>query len=109
MKKSIFILISICFFVIAQAQNPQWVQFMATTHIKSMAIEDEYLWAGTLSGLVKYNRIDQSLTFYNKLNAELPFNLVNALAVDIDDNLWIGMGNSLDPNTGGLAKFDGED
>src|SRR5690606_12018084 len=62
---------------------------------------------GTLSGLVKIELNSGNLMFYNSLNSDLPFNLINALTVDIDGNLWIGMGYSMDSRTGGLARFDG--
>ena len=45
---------------------------------------------------------------YNTSNSGLPFNGITVLAIDAQENLWIGTGKWYALGGGGLAKFDGE-
>ncbi len=56
------------------------------------------IWIGAGS-LIKFNGVNW--TVYNTLNSGLPLDWVSAIAIDKQDNKWIGTWG------GGLAKFDG--
>ena len=85
----------------AFSQNPEWINFTYGNDIRAVALEGNYVWVGTLGGgLVKLDKTNGNMTFYNKANSGLPDNRVLAIAIDGQGNKWIGTG-------GGLAKFDG--
>ncbi len=102
MKRFLYFLISICFSLNSTvlSQNPEWINYTNGQDINSIAIEDDYLWAGTTGGLVKLNKTTGESTFYNKANSGLPGNNISSIAIDGNNNKWIGTSN-------GLAKFDG--
>ncbi len=60
--------------------------------------QDDFLWVGTRSGLVKFvnNAVD---TVYTETNSGIPSNYVSCIAIDSDNNVWVGT------FLGGLAKF----
>ena len=79
---------------------PEWRQFTSGDHIRSLAEEGNYIWAGTKGGLAKIDRTDDSNIFYTNENSGLPHNHINAVTVDANGVKWLG-------TKGGLAKFDG--
>ncbi len=50
--------------------------------------EDENIWVGTASGLVKIDNNTDSLFIYNTLNG-LPNDIVCAIESDIENNIWV--------------------
>ena len=61
------------------------------------------VWAGTSEcGLARFDGL--TWTIYEMSNSEIPSNRIASLAVDHDNNLWIGAARY---QTGGLVKFDG--
>jgi hypothetical protein len=75
--------------------------YLVGKQINCLADEEEYIWIGTVNGLVKLHKSTGEFIVYGKWNSELPDNYVLAIAIDGQGNKWIGTGN-------GLAKFDGE-
>jgi ligand-binding sensor domain-containing protein len=70
-------------------------------YLYSLAQEGDYIWAGSSMGLVKIDRLSDSITFYNVLNSGLPENWVYSIAIDSNNVKWVGNLSE------GLTSFDG--
>jgi len=83
---------------------------LSGNHIRSLLQYGDSLWVGTMAnGLNLYNRRTGAYTFYNSYNAgvKLKNDMVTALALDDDKNLWIGSGAGIEvlrPNRKQLWK-----
>lgn len=89
------------------AQEPYWNNYNNGNCVTTIKNYENYLLIGTTGGLVKLNKINDSITFFNKCNSGLPDNNVNCVTVDLQGNIWIATGK-YEESGGGLAKFDGE-
>jgi ligand-binding sensor domain-containing protein len=104
MKKAILLLAMLTLTnLFAHAQTPEWVNYTNGENILAIAEEGQYLWVGTQGGLVKIDKQNGSVQYFDKTNSDLPDNYVTAIAIDIAGNKWIGI------RQGGLAKFDNTD
>ncbi|MCK4418027.1 MAG: hypothetical protein KAV99_07650, partial [Candidatus Latescibacteria bacterium] len=84
----------------AHSQNPEWMNFTSGTYVNALADDENYLWIGG-DGVTRLDKATGEIVFYNKETSGLPNYCVSALAIDIQENIWIGTYH------GGLAKFDG--
>jgi len=100
MRNVKFLVLFLSVFSFAFAQNPDWINFTKGNHVRTVAVEGNYIWVGTNGGLVRLDKTTGSMTFYNRASG-LPDNDVLAIAIDGQGNKWIGTWE-------GLAKFDGE-
>lgn len=82
------------------AQEDEWIGYTTGTHVTSLAINGNDVWAGTDGGLMHVDVPTGERTFFNKCNSGLPYNVIQALAVDMTGVLWIG-------TDFGLSRFDG--
>jgi streptogramin lyase len=90
------------FLNLSPAQPKEWIFYTASSNIRCLAQENEYLWIGTENGgLVKLNMKTGTFVIYNKWNSALPDNSIWSIAIDKDKNKWIGTSE-------GLVKFDGK-
>ena len=64
------------------AQNPKWINYTDSRVVRALAIEGDYIWAGTDGGVVKFNKITGEKTFYNRSNSGLPDNNIYSIAID---------------------------
>lgn len=99
--------------------NPKWINYISPTgkftnlkedsrnpvllgnNIDAIAIDSTgHLWFGTWGGLISYNGSEWQV--YTKSNSGLPSNGIVSIAIDRENNKWIGTKRK------GLAKFDGE-
>ncbi|MEN3039757.1 MAG: two-component regulator propeller domain-containing protein [Candidatus Kryptonium sp.] len=95
-SKLFFVLFTfICF---SFSQNPEWVNFTYGNDVYAVALEGNYVWVGTVGGLVRFDRTTGAMTFYNKANSGLPDNYVFSIAIDGQGNKWIGTRRGLDKN-----------
>ena len=98
----------ICLFTILQimgqsyAQNNEWLNLTFGNEAFAIADAGNILWIGTNGGLVKLDKQNDILTFYNRANANLPDNHIRTLAIDSSGYLWIGTQYS------GVGRFDGK-
>ena len=85
------------------SSNPEWITYTFGDEIYTMLDDGGYLWLGTDGGLVKFNKLTEEKTFFNKANTNngLMDNHIRALAFDSKKNLWVGT------KYGGVSKFDG--
>ena len=84
-----------------QAQN-QWLNFTYSNQVTSLARVGSLWWVGTTGGLIRYDTTNQSITLYNRGNANLPANEIKALTSDDQGKLWIATAQ-------GLGSYDGTD
>jgi ligand-binding sensor domain-containing protein len=75
-----------------------WRTFTKVTSIHSLAIQGEYLWAGTDGGVVRWNTTDGSYVKYTTADG-LANNSIEPITSDARGNVWAG--------AGGVSKFDG--
>jgi ligand-binding sensor domain-containing protein len=81
------------------AQNPEWINLTPST--QNVITENKgYIWVGGI-GLSSIDKVSGEIRSYNTINSPLPYNEIRDIAIDSDDNKWIGTWS------GGLAKFDG--
>ena len=94
------LLITLALFNIPQlSAQEEWMNFTYGEFVTDIASDSNYLWVGTIGGLVQFDAQTEKMTFYNKTNV-LSSNLVQSVAIDSSHNIWIGTGR-------GLTKFDG--
>ena len=64
-------------------QNSTWINYTNGQTITSiLEINENELWIGTNGGLVRFNKVSGSKTFFNKANSGLPGNNITCLTYD---------------------------
>lgn len=76
-----------------------WNTYTSANHIRSLAIEGDYLWAGTTEGVVRWNLNDGSYIKYTTKDG-LVHNHVFSIAIDEVGRKWFGTED-------GVNVFDG--
>ncbi len=108
------ILVLLCLLVSSTfifSQNSDWKNYSDIPNVSSIAFENNFVWIGTNSGLIKFDKTTGENFFYDTTNSKLPGNLITSIAIDKAGNKWIGVStewNSSSYAGGGLAKFDGK-
>ena len=97
--------IVLCIFIILntisiKAQNSEWVKYGRGNVVTSIAMEGDYIFAGTGIGVAKINMKTHEVQF-PELNYGLQSSLITKLAIDKNGNKWF---SSI---LGGLAKYSG--
>lgn len=107
-----FLLIVSTSFLTVQSQSPQWMNWVYSDRVHDMAETSQSIWVGTDGGLVEIDKNRGLTKIYNRANSDIPHNKVRSLAVDSDENVWIGTEidcyDGSDNCFGGITKFDGE-
>lgn len=80
------------------AVSEQWEGYTSGQIVTKVVDAGDYLWVGTIGGLVKFHKETGEKQFFNMANSGLPLNAITALAIDQNQVLWIGTHN-------GLASF----
>jgi len=100
--KAILIPILVISLVIGGANvfaDDTWTYLPYSSSIDDIVLQDDYVWADTNGGLLRWNKIDGSYTWFTEENGLLS-NSVGALYVDSDNKLWVGTSK-------GVQRFDG--
>jgi len=80
-----------CFWVAnLAAQSPSFIYYSSGKKINDVAIDGQYVWAATNSGLVQYDTLTKTSTFYNRGNSGLPINGIHSIAIGTDGTRWLG-------------------
>lgn len=67
MKKIVlFLAILLLSAISVNAQNPEWINYTNGDYVNAIAIEGDYIWAGTNGGLVKINHVTDETIFLTK-------------------------------------------
>lgn len=90
-----------------------WVNYTNTNDVKDMVEQnDSILWIATSGGLVRYNKLTESKTFYNSANSGLAGNQIRALDYrEVDNTLWFiadGYLCKLDIATGEIIQINND-
>lgn len=91
--------------------EPGWTVFMSGDDVHTLALQDEYIWAGGSGGLVRWNRSDGSYEWFTVAEG-LASNHVNALLIDPNGIVWVGTYEGLsryDPGADRWTTFDTAD
>lgn len=83
--------------------NDTWQTYTNGNYINDLAVEDDYIWAATDGGLVRWDRVDGSYVKYT-VTEGLASNRVQTIAVDSRGWVWVGYEYSID----GVSMFDGQ-
>src|SRR4030042_6779078 len=100
MKHKIIIIL-LFYFPIIQAQNSEWLFYPKASIITCFAETGNYLWIGSIAGLVKMNKTTGEKTYYNKSTCPIQDNYITDIEVGNNSTIWFGTLNS------GIVKFDG--
>ncbi|MEO7211798.1 two-component regulator propeller domain-containing protein [Mucilaginibacter sp.] len=79
--------------------NPANINSLSGNHIRSVFADGDNLWVGTTAnGLNNYNLKTQKFTYYNTYSSPLRLknDVVTALTLDNDRNLWIGSSSGIE-------------
>lgn len=88
---------------LATAQNGDWINLTNSDKVMALESDGTNLWVASRGGgLCKINTVTGEKTFYNKGNSPIPSNNIEAVAIDPQNNIWIGTYDQ------GLVKFDGQ-
>ncbi len=82
------------------AGAPGWTSYGNDNFVLTLAPQGDYLWAGSESGLVRWNLIPGSYVRFD-MEDGLPSVRVNDLLVDAEGLLWVA-------TDAGVSRFDGE-
>jgi ligand-binding sensor domain-containing protein len=78
--------------------QPGWTIFATSDDVRTLAAQDNYLWAGGSGGLVRWDRSDGSHRLFAVADG-LASNIINVLLVDPQGTLWVG-------TEAGLSRYD---
>jgi ligand-binding sensor domain-containing protein len=82
------------------ATQEEWRTYSKITTVHALAIQSNYLWAGTDGGVVRWNTQDHSFKRYVSADSLANYE-ITAITLDTVGNVWIGSYG------GGVSKFDG--
>ena len=84
----------------ALMNQPGWANYTNSNTIQALALEGDYVWAGTSGGLVRWNRRDGSYVKYTLADG-LPTNDIWDIALDPKGQKWLA-------TPAGVVRFDGQ-
>jgi ligand-binding sensor domain-containing protein len=87
----------------ASATQEAWRNFTKITYFSALALQGDYLWAGTDGGVVRWDTRDGSYTKFTTADG-LAGNYIDAVASHPTGNMWFATGSI---EGYGLSKFDG--
>lgn len=76
-----------------------WTYLPYSSRIDDIVVQDDYVWADTNGGLLRWNKLDGSYEWFTEENGLLS-NRISALYVDSNNKLWVGTNK-------GIQRFDG--
>ncbi len=85
---------------LAQSDYPKWENFEKVFAVNALINQGSYLWLGTASGALKFEKNTGKHSAFREANSGLPGNQVQAIEIDGAGNTWFG-------TQSGLAKYDG--
>lgn len=91
------------FIASAMASNSEWINLTYSGQVTAINTDGNNIWVASRGGgLCKINIATGEKTFYNKGNSNISSNKVETIAIDAQNNIWIGTYDQ------GIAKFDGQ-
>ena len=79
----------------ALAQTAGWQNYVSGFEVTGVAEVDRYIWAGTTGGLVQVDKETNSITYFNRLNSELPQNQIYSVVASRQKTLFVLTGSKL--------------
>jgi ligand-binding sensor domain-containing protein len=95
-------LILLFFPIFLFGQTDTWKNYTTSTVINAIAHYDTDIWVATDGGVTQYNTVTGDAHFYNRANANLPYNHITSIVVDQIGTRWLG-------TFVGLVKWEGND
>lgn len=84
--------------VAQQITNPEWRNYLNSETVYAITEENDYLWIGTLGGIIRLNKFTFEKEFFNKGNSKLTSNKIHDIKVDLNGYKWVATSK-------GLIKF----
>lgn len=105
MKNLLFLTLCFLATILSAQQNnsANWTQHQFLNEVNDIAETENDMWFATNTGLVRMNKITLDKTLYHPYNSPLPQQHIEAVAVDADGQLFIGIYDNI------MARFDGDD
>ncbi|MGV3629801.1 MAG: two-component regulator propeller domain-containing protein [Bacteroidota bacterium] len=88
----------LCLFKLSAQQT--CINYTDSRNMREAVIVDEHIYIATYGGLLKYNKLTEEKTFFNRGNSDIPSNKLTSIAKDSSNHLWIGTQSR-------LSYFDG--
>jgi ligand-binding sensor domain-containing protein len=98
----LFYLITILEYNQVFSQYPGWRNYTCVDKVFDILNDGSTIWIVTNGGLVKFDKTNETSTYYNHANAGLPDNHLRSLAIDKSENIWVSS------QYYGIGKFDSE-
>ncbi|GAB1468234.1 hypothetical protein MASR2M64_09450 [Candidatus Cloacimonadota bacterium] len=100
MKTKVTILLVMLIAVISSGYGEEWMGYNSQNYITCSDWESDYLWLGTVCGLVRFNTVTGEKIYYDRLTSPIPTSSIGSIKVDNQGIKWVG-------TSVGLCKFDG--
>lgn len=81
-------------------ETSKWMEFTNSNQVNTVLVYGNNLWWGTYGGVIRIDLSNGSCTKYTTLDG-LVSNMVLAIAIDMNDNLWFGTDK-------GVSRWDGK-
>ncbi len=103
MKNLLFLILCLSVTTLSAQQNntANWTHHQALDEVNDIAETETDMWFATNTGLVRMNKTTLDKTIYHPYNSPLPKQHIEAVTVDADGQLFIGIYDNI------MARFDG--
>jgi ligand-binding sensor domain-containing protein len=91
----VLVVFSALFLSCEQKQNPKWIKFTYLKSVSHLAIDENYLWAISVKGLIKINIRSGESHLINDSTLGFPHRYIRCMVVANERNLWINAVYSL--------------
>lgn len=95
MKRILLLVAAFSLLSFAKSQETKWIVYLQDRPVKSIAFENNYVWAATDSFLIQLNKLDGSKTFYQF--PEIAEDVYGCLKIDREGRKWLAI-SRLFPN-----------
>jgi ligand-binding sensor domain-containing protein len=95
----LFVLLTLIGYHPAFSLDSEWMTFTDTRSVLTVLEQGDFIWAGTMEGLVRLSKNTGEMTFFNRANSGLPDNKILSLEM-YGDELLVGTEQGLAIYTG---------
>lgn len=78
----------LCLLLSASLSAQEWTYHSHGKQLSGIVETDQATWVATIGGLVKIDQLSGDTLFFNTTNSPLPFNWINGVVEDSENNIW---------------------